>query len=295
MRRQAICESCGKVFNPRPDKKGRFCSWDCAQVKNLANRNRVKQICEGCGKSFTARPDDIQKGWGRFCSRKCGYPFHGPPRVSRMDRQCLACSQIFKVPETSKQKFCSRTCAASYPRPKVPRRDGRVETTCEHCGAIFKTQPALLKRGHSRFCSVACSNTHRDTRVLVNCDFCGTGFRTRPARPHRFCSRECQAKDICGANNPRWMGGISFEPYGLQFDDALREQIRRRDDYICQICGVQQNGRIHSVHHINYDKKDNRPDNLITLCVVCHGKTGTNRHKWIWHFTAAPQLTSRAI
>jgi len=299
---EEICQECAESFTPSPRANRRGGGWFCSLICSGRHwgrqsprppRHRSKRICESCGKEFETRPFEVKRGGGRFCSHDCAWMFGWTRPVK--EQTCLACGITFKTSTPSSQRFCSDYCRTSYSPPKRPRQDGQVETTCEHCGRRFRVEPSFLKRGHGRFCSAACCGAHRDTRVLVNCDFCGTGFRTRPKRPQRFCSKQCQSKGSRGGNNPTWMGGISFEPYGLEFDDSLREQIRRRDNYTCQICGFTQNGRAHSVHHINYHKKDNRPENLVTLCVQCHGKTTTERGRWVWHFTVAPQFTSRVI
>ncbi|MBA7652784.1 hypothetical protein ES703_60623 [subsurface metagenome] len=73
-------------------------------------------------------------------------------------------------------------------------------------------------------------------------------------------------------NNPNWQGGISFEPYDPAFNDILKEIIRERDGYICQLCGnlETENGRKLDIHHIDGDKKNSDPINLISLCPHCH-------------------------
>jgi len=80
-----------------------------------------------------------------------------------------------------------------------------------------------------------------------------------------------------GKNHPNWQGGKSFEPYSVDWTETLRRSIRERDNYICQVCN--QYGK--EVHHINYDKKNCNPFNLITLCHKCHCKTNKNRKSWI--------------
>ena len=89
-----------------------------------------------------------------------------------------------------------------------------------------------------------------------------------------------------GENNPNWNNGSSFEPYGLDFNNELKEQIRKRDNYTCQKCGKTQDelDRKLDVHHIDYDKTNNRPENLISLCGSCHMKTNYNREDWIEYF-----------
>jgi len=79
-------------------------------------------------------------------------------------------------------------------------------------------------------------------------------------------------------NNSQWRGGISFEPYGVEFNDVLKQFVRERDNYVCQICKTQENGRKLSVHHIDYNKNNNDSFNLIATCEICHGLTGANRN-----------------
>jgi len=83
-----------------------------------------------------------------------------------------------------------------------------------------------------------------------------------------------------------WKGGISFEPYGLEFNDDLKEVIRNRDRRKCQICVKTEleNGKKLSVHHCDYNKQNNNPNNLIILCQNCHSKTNHNREYWIKKF-----------
>jgi len=85
--------------------------------------------------------------------------------------------------------------------------------------------------------------------------------------------------------NSNWNGGSSFEPYGLEFNKALKNKIRKRDNYECQLCGLKENGKSHIPHHINYNKRDNREENLILLCNSHHSQTNYNRQYWINIFT----------
>ena len=92
-----------------------------------------------------------------------------------------------------------------------------------------------------------------------------------------------------GDKNPRWMGGINREPYGWEFNEELKEEVRRRDGYRCQLCGVPQaecGGRwgVLFVHHIDYGKKNNDPMNLTALCNRCNTKVNTNRPYWTAFF-----------
>jgi hypothetical protein len=76
--------------------------------------------------------------------------------------------------------------------------------------------------------------------------------------------------------NPMWKGGLSFEPYTIDWTNELRKFIRDRDNHTCQLCLNKGN----QVHHIDYNKKNCDINNLITLCKKCHSKTNKDREKW---------------
>jgi len=93
-------------------------------------------------------------------------------------------------------------------------------------------------------------------------------------------------KGKTGEKSRNWKGGLSFEPYGFEFNEKLKEKIRKRDGYICQYCHRNQDeiGEKLSIHHIDYNKKNNDLLNLISLCRKCHTKTGANRELWKRYF-----------
>ena len=71
------------------------------------------------------------------------------------------------------------------------------------------------------------------------------------------------------------------EPYPYEFNNQLKEQIRQRDNYKCQLCNKYGN----IVHHIDFDKQNNSLENLINLCRICHGKINCmNKLIWIRFF-----------
>lgn len=89
-----------------------------------------------------------------------------------------------------------------------------------------------------------------------------------------------------GEKNHFWKGGKSFELYGVDWTEDLRESIRKRDYYICGLCGIHQDELEMKLdcHHIDYDKKNLNPPNLISLCRACHLKTNFNREYWTNYF-----------
>lgn len=97
-------------------------------------------------------------------------------------------------------------------------------------------------------------------------------------------------KAISGENHWNWRGGSSFEPHGIEFNSVLRARIRKRDNCICQRCGRTEKeeqirvDRVLCIHHIDYNKKNNTEDNLITLCNACNTTVNSDRDSWQEYF-----------
>ncbi len=72
----------------------------------------------------------------------------------------------------------------------------------------------------------------------------------------------------------------------------LKEFIKKRDKYRCQTCFIHQKDittrkgqpRPLNVHHIDYNKHNNSPNNMISLCTKDHSKINFNREYWTEHF-----------
>lgn len=93
------------------------------------------------------------------------------------------------------------------------------------------------------------------------------------------------------SKNPNWQGGISKLPYSFDFDRQLKELIRKRDNRTCQLCGKRKRANYDlTVHHIDYDKQNSNPKNLITLCRSCNNKVNSGRKQWTRFFQSKLKL-----
>jgi hypothetical protein len=114
-------------------------------------------------------------------------------------------------------------------------------------------------------------------------------------RRKRISETEKRIGNNKGQKNGNWINGSSLEEYGSKWDNKLREQIRHRDGFRCQLCFRHQKDEVKDflgrqyllcVHHIDYNKKNCDSDNLICLCRGCHSSTThkLNRSYWIDFF-----------
>jgi hypothetical protein len=86
-----------------------------------------------------------------------------------------------------------------------------------------------------------------------------------------------------GNGNPSWKGGMSCEPYcPIWSDKEYKEDIKLRDKYKClnPYCS-KKSSKLH-IHHIDYNKKNCHPSNLITICNSCNSMANKDRN---WHQT----------
>lgn len=103
-------------------------------------------------------------------------------------------------------------------------------------------------------------------------------------KTHSKKTRDKMVLAQLGEKNHAWLGGKSFEPYTTDWTNTLRRSIRERDFYTCQVCKEPQGDRALQIHHIDYNKTNNNPENLIALCLSCHIKTNTKREYWKEYF-----------
>lgn len=86
---------------------------------------------------------------------------------------------------------------------------------------------------------------------------------------------------MCGPLNPNWKGGIACEPYcDVWIDKEYKESIKERDNYVCQNPYCWHNSKRLCIHHIDYNKKNCKPGNLITVCTSCNARANFDRD---WH------------
>ena len=93
---------------------------------------------------------------------------------------------------------------------------------------------------------------------------------------------------LTGVNSPAWSGGLSTLPYpALFYRISMKERIRKRDNYQCQLCGKYQSEFTQklTIHHIDYDKENLSDDNLTSLCRSCNSKVNANRDFWYNFFS----------
>ena len=149
---------------------------------------------------------------------------------------------------------------------ELSRRDAK---RCEKCSKIYKCKEnhPMWKGGKPK---------------------CKCGKQLSTYKVQRCIS--CWNKLNKGKNHYNWQNGISKFPYSFAFTKELKEFIRQRDKYECQLCHKSQRKELNqynkklSVHHIDYNKQNCKKDNLITLCNQCNHRVNAFRDYWFAYF-----------
>jgi 5-methylcytosine-specific restriction endonuclease McrA len=259
---------------------------------------KTNAICPQCGDEFWYYPSGYNAGPKMFCSRKCW------SASTWLIKDCPTCGKEFKRRRSEPSECCSYSCAM---RMKYQGR--RVTFACDQCGKeLNKMLSAYRPHAKNHFCSRGCygawlsqqpdkkppsNSIHPRKRIQRTCRECGKEFEITPSALlykgyGTFCSRECTGRwrakrgltprlpILRGTQNHNWKGGYK-KYYGPNWREQ-RRATRKRDKYICQLCGVTECdlGQELHVHHITpfreFDSYQdaNCLDNLISLCKPCH-------------------------
>jgi len=124
------------------------------------------------------------------------------------------------------------------------------------------------------------------TLIPHHCVDCGKEISLTGFRNTQRCNK-CFGKFNSGSNNSNFIDGRSHLDYPIEFNNEIKLKIRQRDKFKCLICDKpeEENKTKLSVHHIDYDKKNNKDNNLMCLCKSCHTKTNTSRDYWYAYCT----------
>lgn len=83
---------------------------------------------------------------------------------------------------------------------------------------------------------------------------------------------------------PKQYANVGNKGYTDDWSD-ISLKVRKEAQFICQHCNVDLSSdkKLLHTHHINGDKADNSPNNLIALCADCHRKEPFHGHMFVKH------------
>lgn len=101
---------------------------------------------------------------------------------------------------------------------------------------------------------------------------------------------------IFGVKRPTWRKDDDHVHLADPVFTPVREKILRRDNFSCRYCGFKS-AKFQQVHHHDDDHRNQHPDNLMTVCNLCHqvhhlGMAGMRNAGFM---AAVPELTQTEV
>lgn len=160
---------------------------------------------------------------------------------------------------------------------------------CIMCDNQFEFSPWRYKQGYKKTCSIECKKKYKEflakqksTSIEVKCSFpgCNKAFlrrqcdlnKTGKKSGYYFCSKKHQIdaryylEDF--KSGKKTDGKASYRTFGLKL---LGEK--------CEGCGYDEYSLLLDVHHLDGNRNNNKLENLMVLCPMCHAKVTRKLYK----------------
>lgn len=220
----------------------------------------------------------------------------------KLGKRCPDCSvakrlsieEITPFFESASEKLVSNTYINSREKLEIICKDGHTyfmcwndwqqKHRCPICAGLKKPSLVKIKEAFEKEDYTLLSTEYINSTTKLEY-ICPNGHKHGIIWKHwRYGHRcpECHKLSLYGDGNPAWKGGISFEPYcAVWKDKEYKGDIRNRDENRClnPYCDSKNPSDL-TIHHIDYDKKNCKPSNLITVCRSCNLRANTDRR---WH------------
>lgn len=203
---------------------------------------------------------------------------------AKKSKNCLKCDNLF-LPLASHSLHCLgcsfSNCVICNKKIKI-RFPNKGLICSQRCQRLWQTG---RKRSIEFIKKMAFGHLGIKKGKYIKCHYCKNKSYKYPTKLRRkhywmFCNNNCWIKWSKSSQNPNWLGDAYPENKRLrQSLEARRwaKKVKKRDNYICQICGIKDN-KNHADHikpwalypDLRFDISNGR-----TLCLNCHRKSGT--------------------
>ncbi len=226
---------------------------------------RRKKISETMKKRLKEHPEEVENRRRHAIGRKHTETAKKKMSLYAIEREKLKKASGYIVSEETRLKISKKS------KGRKPTKETLLKMSMSQKGKVLSEE---LKKQ----LSTALKNYYK------------THKNPFKGRNHSNESKEKMSKALkgiyTGDKASNWQGGVSAFPYDITWTRQLRMIIKERDKYTCQNPECHDPYDVLDVHRIDYDKENCNPNNLITICKKCHGRTQKNRRYWKGYYQA---------
>lgn len=217
--------------------------------------------CAQCGADFIPPADDHRRR-AKYCTRACGWAAQKAAAEaatpSRDELHALYVAQGLTIKAVGahygRSDWWAKRALATRGIPE--RRPDRLTAQCLQCGATFSVRPSVVKKGHGKYCSIACRGKHQGAPSK------------RPG---------AAAKISAAKRGPR---NAAFKT-GLHRATVTRNgtNLKAKGEDRCRVCGYGSNLHLHHIIPRSMWRRGiTELLNCIPLCAHCHAGW---HHRWL--------------
>jgi len=281
-------------------------------INNINSESQIP-ICRYCNKNHSIFVDGGKVGFSEVCSQKCGVRYggtkNGNPEISkkainrrkRTVQKKYGVDHISQLDNIKKKKkdtaikiygtlkaayydTLQKTIKKKYKTDNISKLDfvkkKKKETSIKNYGTDYPWQSDKGKEERKQ-AVINKYNVDNISKTEVTKEKKKQTFLKHYGEDNIFKTAEF-IRSHSGENNPNWKGGVSHSPYcEIFFMKEFKNMIKERDLKKClnPVCNKVNNTDI-VIHHIDYNKMNCHPSNLITICRSCNTIANFNRD---WH------------
>lgn len=261
-------------------KKGETTSDEVKKKISISRKiKKAPRFCLKCNKK-------LKYSQKKFCSLDCFYKHHigknhGYWKGGISKIKCIDCNVVIGQNKTGR----CRSCYVKFNRGENhgAYKNGSALNCCLDCGKIVgkpkRCRPCfdIQNKGlNNHMCGKGGEkhNCWDSSKISNSCNSCGKDLG-------RFSDSKVCINCYVGDKTPNWRGGISNEKYcDIWLDKEYKQSILERDNHECQNPDCRKTSDVVVPHHIDYNKLNCHPWNLITLCGSCNPRANKNRNYW---------------
>ena len=236
---------------------------------------RVEINCEICGNPKMVRVERVEQGMGRYCSKECSHEGRRRQEQLKWGRKDLA--RKYKTGNKYVARWYDengKTCSTTYGKWWWEMNNGEIP---DGMVVMHKDNNPLNISPSNFILGTYKEMTDKGKATLKNDPQKWSHFLNEQSKKMSKLWDENKFKNVVGENHWKWRGGLGSE-YPKSFSKSLKQFIKTRDNYQCQVCSRKlYKSKSAHVHHRDRNRQNNDQDNLILLCVPCHNNVHGNK------------------